>query len=300
MKTKTPLILLILLFLLTACAQGTTELKPPEIRYGEDVCAECNMIISDPRFATAYAYEVSPGRYQSVLFDDIGDMLIYAGKNPTHKVVAWYVHDYETKEWTDATTASYLVSSQVETPMASGVVSFASADRAEAMAHSLGTTVMDWTTLQAKFKAGEVGVGMAGAAMTMDKSAQPAKGDAMHQPTSEHDTMQGQEILLGETEVAGVNLQLVAHEPLHTGYNAVMVHATGADGQPLDDLTLEITPEMPTMGHGSPGNVNPTPQGNGHYLGTVNFTMAGPWTVTVVAKRGETVLGETVFEFAVR
>ena len=72
------------------------------------------------------------------------------------------------------------------------------------------------------------------------------------------------------------------------------------DWPPVDDLTLEITPEMPTMGHGSPGNVNPTPQGNGHYLGTVNFTMAGPWTVTVVAKRGETVLGETVFEFAVR
>lgn len=34
----------------------------------------------------------------------------------------------KTKEWTDATTASYLVSSQVETPMASGIA-FASADR---------------------------------------------------------------------------------------------------------------------------------------------------------------------------
>ena len=69
---------------------------------------------------------------------------------------------------------------------------------------------------------------------------------------------------------------------------------------PLDDLTLQITPEMPSMGHELPGNVNPTPQGNGHYLGTVNFTMSGPWTVTVVAKRGEAVLGKVVFEFAVR
>jgi hypothetical protein len=72
------------------------------------------------------------------------------------------------------------------------------------------------------------------------------------------------------------------------------------DWPTLDDLTLEITPEMPTMGHGSPGNVNPTSQGNGHYLGTVNFTMSGPWTVTVVAKVGEEVLGEVVFEYAVR
>jgi hypothetical protein len=72
------------------------------------------------------------------------------------------------------------------------------------------------------------------------------------------------------------------------------------DWPTLNDLTLEITPEMPTMGHGSPGNVNPTSQGNGRYLGTVNFTMSGPWTVTVVAKRGEEVLGESVFEYAVR
>ena len=43
----------------------------------------------------------------------------------------------------------------------------------------------------------------------------------------------GQEIVLGEAEVAGAILQLIAHEPLHTGYNAVMVHATGTDGQPL-------------------------------------------------------------------
>jgi copper chaperone NosL len=165
MKTKHPFILLILLFLLfllAACAQGATELKAPEIRYGEDVCADCNMIISDPRFASAYAYEVGPGRYQSVLFDDPGDMLNFAGKNSTHKVVAWYVHDYETKEWTDATTASFLVSGDVETPMASGIVSFASRDRAEAMAYSLGTEVIDWNTLQAKHKAGEIGAGMAG------------------------------------------------------------------------------------------------------------------------------------------
>ena len=100
-------------------------------------------------------------------------MLIYAGKNPTHKVIAWYVHDYETKEWTDATTASYFVSSQVETPMASGIVAFASRDRADVMAYSLGTQVIDWSTLQAKHQAGEMGAGMAGAAMA---SGGPAKG----------------------------------------------------------------------------------------------------------------------------
>ncbi len=91
-----------------------------------------------PRFATAYAYEVGPGRYQSVLFDDLADMLAYAAKHPEHKVVAWYVHDYETKEWTDATTASYVASERIATPMASGLVSFANPDRAEVMAYCAG------------------------------------------------------------------------------------------------------------------------------------------------------------------
>lgn len=407
MKTKTLLLLCALILVLAACAQGSTELKAPEIRYGEDVCADCNMIISDPRFAAAYAHELSPGRYQSALFDDIADMLIYADKHPEHKVAAWYVHDYETKEWTDATLASYVVSEQFETPMASGFVAFARHDRGDAMAYALHTTVLDWNTLRQQFKAGDLGQGMMGGNV----------------PMSEHDLMPGQEITLGETAVKGYQVQLMAHAPLHAGYNTTMVHLTGPDGQPvsgaqvmltptmdmldgkhhgsgvepmqpempgmyhgalifsmpggadvgswsvtatftdtiggvngsaafpvdvtpsklhgsfmgpdeekiflsviqpitptvgkqpfeifamqkrgmfdwpaLDDLTLEITPWMPTMDHGSFDNIHPTSQGGGHYLGTVNFSMNGLWTITALAKRGESVLGKVVFEYEV-
>ncbi len=55
MKLKV-LLFLALALLAAGCAQGTAEIKPPEIRYGEDVCVECKMIISDPRFAAAYTY----------------------------------------------------------------------------------------------------------------------------------------------------------------------------------------------------------------------------------------------------
>jgi len=54
---------------------------------------------------------------------------------------------------------------------------------------------------------------------------------------------------------------------------------------PLDGLTIEIEPEMPTMNHGSPGNVNPTGSGNGIYTGKVNFTMTGYWKVNMDIKR---------------
>jgi hypothetical protein len=49
--------------------------------------------------------------------------------------------------------------------------------------------------------------------------------------------------------------------------------------------SIVITPEMPDMGHGSDGNVNPVHILNGHYKGQVNFTMAGDWRVHVQLKK---------------
>lgn len=49
----------------------------------------------------------------------------------------------------------------------------------------------------------------------------------------------------------------------------------------LEMLNIEIDPEMPTMGHGSPNNEHPTDMGEGHYLGKVNFTMSGYWKVNM-------------------
>jgi hypothetical protein len=49
----------------------------------------------------------------------------------------------------------------------------------------------------------------------------------------------------------------------------------------VNDYTVQIEPEMPSMGHGSPNNVNPVFTANGHYAGKVNFTMTGFWRVHV-------------------
>jgi hypothetical protein len=61
------------------------------------------------------------------------------------------------------------------------------------------------------------------------------------------------------------------------------------------DLSVAIEPEMPSMGHGSPNNVNPVHTGSGHYKGKVNFTMTGWWRVHLeVSKDGQTI-GEDLF-----
>lgn len=58
---------------------------------------------------------------------------------------------------------------------------------------------------------------------------------------------------------------------------------------PADDgVTVTIDPQMPSMDHGSPNNVNPVLDQNGHYKGKVNFTMTGWWRVYIdLEKDGE-------------
>lgn len=64
-----------------------------------------------------------------------------------------------------------------------------------------------------------------------------------------------------------------------------------------DDYTVSITPEMPSMGHGSPNNVDPVSSSDGHYTGQVNFTMTGWWRVNVeISKNGEVVSDGLYFD----
>lgn len=52
-----------------------------------------------------------------------------------------------------------------------------------------------------------------------------------------------------------------------------------------DNYSIIMTPEMPSMGHGSPNNVNPALTKNGHYKGKVNFTMTGDWRINLVLNK---------------
>lgn len=67
----------------------------------------------------------------------------------------------------------------------------------------------------------------------------------------------------------------------------------------VEDYQIEFEPEMPTMGHGSPNNVNPTYTANGLYDGTVNFTMTGYWRINVTVKNLEGVVVKDGISFDV-
>lgn len=142
------MVVLTLVLLLAACSNKPAEPQPADIRYGETICAECGMIISQPKYASSFAYAESEGRYKSLAFDDIGDMITYMRKHPELIPVGVWVHDYETEEWIEAQSAIYVKSDAIRSPMGFGVVAFADPAAAERFAAEINGVVLDWDHLR--------------------------------------------------------------------------------------------------------------------------------------------------------
>lgn len=150
MTTNVPMFLTILITaaMLTGCGGGNDPLAPPKIFYGEDVCIQCSMIISDERYAAAINAELDDGRFVSRLFDDVGDMLEYMATHGDEHILATFVHDHDSHDWIDAMTATYIHSPMLHTPMASGVGAFATTSGADAALVNLGGTILNWAELK--------------------------------------------------------------------------------------------------------------------------------------------------------
>ena len=116
--------------------------KPPTILAGRDVCAECGMIINEPRFAAAIAID-SPDAHKPLLFDDVGDYFDYQESHADLKVLARFVRLYDADAWAPAESAWFLVSETIQTPMASGIVAYADIGSCEAASARLGGRVLD-------------------------------------------------------------------------------------------------------------------------------------------------------------
>lgn len=122
MKWLSTLLLVSLVMLLAACQSADVFEEPPEILYGQDICAECSMIINDPRFAAAYV--TTEGQIR--LFDDIGDMLAHDTRIQEEVQVYW-VHDFNSEKWTRATEATFVLNNELLSPMSWGVAAFKTA-----------------------------------------------------------------------------------------------------------------------------------------------------------------------------
>ena len=57
-----------------------------------------------------------------------------------------------------------------------------------------------------------------------------------------------------------------------------------------------MTPTMPSMGHGSPNNENPSHLEKGHYMGKVNFSMSGDWKLDLSISGSENLTISTEYD----
>jgi copper chaperone NosL len=115
-----------LTIVLMACS--TPEVKPVDI-YAEDMCAQCRMAISDQHFAS----EIISDQHEVFKFDDIGCMEDFKEKRPETRAAAIFMKDYDSGNWIPM-ERSYIVATDLETPMGSGKVAFADSLRAKEFA----------------------------------------------------------------------------------------------------------------------------------------------------------------------
>ena len=143
-QIKCGLALMTACLLLAACASTSAEPQPPDIAYGQDLCAECGMIISDAEFAAA----LIPSKGEPLKFDDIGDMAIYHLDHPDTQPKAWFVHDYPSAAWMRGETAFYVMAPPGSSPMGSGLVAFAERSAAEKFAAERSANVLTFDEMR--------------------------------------------------------------------------------------------------------------------------------------------------------
>lgn len=136
---KNLLISATLVLLASGCSVGQ-----PKINYGHDECAHCRMNVMDQKFAAA----ITTVKGRSYVFDGPECMVPFVvndAKVPEGEVKNWYVADFaHPGALLDATTAFYLHSPELHSPMRGNTAAFSKeTDRKAAEAQFPGDE-MDW------------------------------------------------------------------------------------------------------------------------------------------------------------
>ncbi|GBC92497.1 hypothetical protein HRbin15_00967 [bacterium HR15] len=131
-----------LLVLLAGCQQAA---PPPTIRYGEDACAHCRMIINEAPYACAV--ETQQGEIRK--YDDFNCMFLDSGQS---KPKRYWVHDYNKPDrWLDGVKAYYVRAEELQTPMGSRTLAVATREEAEHKAQLLKGKVFTFEQIRQEF-----------------------------------------------------------------------------------------------------------------------------------------------------
>ncbi len=124
---------------------------PPTLRVGRDECVECGMMINEERCSSALLVE-DRGIREFLFFDDIGCMLDYEQQpHAEQRAIERFVHDFATQQWLNARAAVFVAADRqkLTTPMASGLVAFATVEQAQEAINTYGGQTMSAEELSA-------------------------------------------------------------------------------------------------------------------------------------------------------
>ncbi|MFZ5825412.1 MAG: nitrous oxide reductase accessory protein NosL [Bacillota bacterium] len=136
-------VFLLLVAGLTMAGCGESGADPPKIKWQEDICDYCRMVIEDRRFAAGYRLETGEQRR----FDDIGDMVLFL-RAEQGKVSSIWVQSLDDEVWLEAHQAFFVEAAAIESPMGYGLAAVASRERAEALAQERKGEVLTWEQLR--------------------------------------------------------------------------------------------------------------------------------------------------------
>lgn len=142
MKNYHPLFLILLVFL-ASCA-----IEPQPINYGKDACNFCKMNIVDSQHAAQFVTE----KGKNYKFDAIECMLNQMKTFDEAPIALHLICDYAAPgELIDATTATYLISEAIPSPMGAFLSGFSSQDKAVSTHAESGGKLYNWEQLKLKY-----------------------------------------------------------------------------------------------------------------------------------------------------
>lgn len=127
---------------------GGCQPKPQEIDYGNENCHYCSMTIVD----TQHAAQIVTQKGKAFKFDAVECMINFQ-KTTDPGPVALYLSNHYTKpaELIDATTATFLISDEIPSPMGAFLTAFKTKEEAQDQQWISGGDLFAWEELLLEF-----------------------------------------------------------------------------------------------------------------------------------------------------
>ncbi|WP_424964358.1 nitrous oxide reductase accessory protein NosL [Ekhidna sp.] len=144
---KNPVIILVMVGVMlfaSSCSSG-----PKPINYGADACDFCRMTIVDKQHSAQIVIKTGKAFKYDAIECMLNDMKEWEHPEIRHYLVADYANP---GVLTDASTAAYLISQDIPSPMGEFLTAFENEDKRNETVQDVSGTGLDWKALKAEFE----------------------------------------------------------------------------------------------------------------------------------------------------